>query len=141
MPKPSDIEVAKFLADFRDRAKPAQEGSPVMDELRAFPQWADASYREPGLQPTIAPPPDPRLPPLERAAAQAAQTPPAIAVRQGPGDSRSIVSAEAAQKHNPWANTSPPPSTGLVFMSLDTELPPPYPGVWARRPGGWLRPA
>lgn len=53
MAKPSDIEVAIFLADFRDRTKPEQENSPVMDELRAFPQWADASYRPPGQHPVI----------------------------------------------------------------------------------------
>ncbi len=137
MPKPSDIEVAQFLADFRERAKPEQEVSPVMEELRAFPQWADgAVYRPPVAPPPpkSEPLPDPRLPAHERAAAM-----PKVAVKPGPGDSRSIVSADSVKKQNPWAEASPPPATGLVFMNIDSEVPPPYPGSWERRPGGWLR--
>ena len=143
---PTDIEVAQFLADFRDRAPDQQESSPVYQELAAFPQWAGAQYR--GDEAPVAQiPPDPRLPPLERREAIAAQAaanpqPPSPHDPQPAPAPNAITTGAMGQNTNPWADYNPPPEDGsAVFLNCNTDVRPPFPGEWQRRVGGWFRPA
>jgi len=143
--KLSDVEVAAFLADFRDRPGSEQQASVVWQELAAFPQWANAQYRD-GTTP-LAPPPDPRLPPMERRAAVAAQaaaqgtaagSPTRVA--QGPDGARSIRTADGPGKPaNPWSDFREPEGLGPAFVGCNTDQRPPWSGDWQRRQGGWYR--
>lgn len=145
----TDIEVAEFLAGFRDRPQEDQEASPVYQELISFPGWgAGAQYRdseapapEAPEAPSLEPPPDPRLPALERreaAGEQPESTP--TQVTQNPDASRSITTADRNAESNPWADYNPPPEDGSgAWMPVNTDVRPPYPGDWQRRQGGWYR--
>lgn len=135
----SDVEVAAFLAEFRGRPSADQQASLVWQELAAFPQWASAQYRD--AAPTLAPPPDPRLPAAERRAATEAQSM-ATRVVQGPDATRSIRTADGPGKPtNPWADHREPASGGPAFVACNTDQRPPWTGDWQRRQGGWFRQA
>jgi hypothetical protein len=144
--KITDVKVAEFLAEFRERELEKQESSPIYQELVQFPQWQSARYvaeEAPGTAPT--PPsaelPDPREPARARLAEDRPEpTPqPAAVVSQNPDTSRSITTDAKSNQPNPWVNTGSPPMEGVVFLANDTEVKPPWPGEWARRDGGWLR--
>lgn len=139
----TDIEVAQFLADFRGRPQEQQESSPVYQELVGFPQWAGAQYKSDDDKPTLEPPPDPRLPALERRetlAEQQAGQPQPVQVTQQPSGARAMTTADVGTDTNPWADYNPPADDGSgAWMPVNTDVRPPYPGDWQRRQGGWWR--
>jgi hypothetical protein len=144
--KVSDVQAAEFLAEFRERELDAQEGSPVYQELIQFPQWQSARYvaeEAPGTAPDVpsAELPDPREPARTRLVNERPEpTPqPQAKVAQNPDASRSITTDAKGHMPNPWVNSGAPPAEGVVFLANDTEIPPPWPGDWSRRDGGWLR--
>jgi hypothetical protein len=146
--KVTDVQVAEFLAEFRDRELDGQEASPVYQELIQFPQWQTARYVEdeaPGTAPNVpsAELPDPREPSRTRLATEERPepTPQPQAVVSQNAESRSITTDAKSNMANPWANTGSPPQTGTVFLANETNTPPPWPGEWVRRDGGWLRPS
>lgn len=139
----TDIEVAHFLTEFRARPKEQQEASPVWQELAGFPQWAVAQYRG-DEAPTLEPPPDPRLPALERRealAAQAAANPQADPHEPRPAPDPNVITTGAVGgAPNPWAEYNPPANDGSgVWRGVNTDVPPPWPGNWVRKQGGWWR--
>jgi hypothetical protein len=143
-PSVTDVQVAEFLAEFRERELDVQETSPVYQELVQFPQWMSARYiaeEAPGAAPHNAELPDPREPARSRLTEdRPAPTPqPQPVVSQNADASRSISTDAKSNKPNPWANSGSPPLEGVVFLANDTEQPPPWPGEWVRRDGGWLR--
>jgi hypothetical protein len=143
-PSVTDVQVAEFLAEFRERELEKQEVSPVYQELVQFPQWMSARYiaeEAPGAAPHTAELPDPREPARNRLANEdrPAPTPQPQAVVTQNETSRSISTDTRSNQPNPWANTGSPPADGVVFLANDTEQAPPWPGSWVRRDGGWLR--
>lgn len=142
--KVSDVQAAEFLAEFRERELDVQENSPVYQELIQFPQWQTArivAEEAPGAAPNTAELPDPREPARARLANERPEpTPqPQTAVAQNSDASRSITTDARTNQPSPWVNSGAPPAEGVVFLANDTELPPPWPGDWSRRDGGWLR--
>lgn len=138
----SDQQVADFLAEFRDRSDEVQQSSPVWQELIQFSGWGMASFKPTKNIPRAATeaPPDPRLPAHERAAVlkrQGGVTDDAKAKKPASGSMTTKVTQGAP---NPWAGY-PMPAEGPVFMALNTDLAPPYPGKWRRTPDGWFRDA
>jgi len=136
-----DMEVADFLAKFRERDQKDQEASPVWQELISFPGWGMAEFKEPDSELHILPSelPDPRMPARQRAEFMAKEghvtdepkgqpTPGAITTGHIPGGV------------NPWAETTPPAAEGPLFLGVNTDVPPPFPGNWQRKEGGWFRP-
>ena len=143
--KVSDVQAAEFLAEFRDRELDGQEASPVYQELIQFPQWQTARIvgeEAPGSAPTpSAELPDPREPARTRLAKEdrPAPTPQPQAVVSQNESSRSITTDAKSHQPNPWVNAGSPPQTGTVFLAVETNTPPPFPGEWVRRDGGWFR--
>ena len=146
--KVSDVQVAELLAEFRDRELERQEASPIYQELIQFPQWQTARIvgeEAPGSAPTpSAELPDPREPARTRLPTEDRPEPtpqPQAVVSQNADASRSITTDAKSNQPNPWVNTGSPPQTGTVFLANETNTPPPWPGEWVRRDGGWLRPS
>ncbi len=134
----SDIEVAAFLAEFRERPQERQEASPIWQELASFPQWAGAQYRG-DESPALAPPPDPRLPGIEKQR-QAEESGQPVEVTQQPDGTQAMTTQDTRKAANPWADHRPPPDDGSsVFVAVNTEQRPPFSGDWERRQGGWFR--
>ena len=142
MARPLDeMRVAEFLDAFRERKLEDQQASPVWQALVQFPQWGLAQYKpeKPGPQETQALP-DPRLPPMERAEILREQGIVTDDSKEKSPNTGAMVSSAVGQKQNPWAEYKEP-SPGFAFICLSTEVPPPWPGVWTRRPEGWCRKA
>lgn len=135
----TDQQVAQFLTDFRDRTEEEQQNSPVWQELVQFPGWGMASYspKKKAVKPTEAPP-DPRLPAHERAAVLKAQGGVTDDAKAKAPASGSMTTALTRPQQNPWAMHKIP-APGPAFLSLKTEVPPPFPGSWRRTPDGWFR--
>lgn len=135
----SDQQVADFLAEFRDRPDDVQQSSPVWQELIQFSGWGMASFKPKKNIPRAATeaPPDPRLPAHERAAVLKAQG----VTDDGKGKkpvAGAMTTTSTKGAPNPWAQY-PAPAEGPVFMAVNTDLAPPYPGNWRRTPDGWFR--
>lgn len=141
----TDIEVAAFLANFRDRPQEQQEVSPVWQELSGFPQWSGAQFRGDSA-PTLDAPPDPRLPARERAAEvekqrEANPVPDPHEPRPSPTPNV-MTTGDVGQGANPWADVRPPADDGSgCFVGVNTDVKPPFPGNWRRVERGWYRDA
>jgi hypothetical protein len=136
----SDQQVADFLLEFRDRPDEVQQSSPVWQELIQFSGWGMASFKPKKNIPREATEalPDPRLPAHERAAILKAQGGVTDDAKGKKPSSGAMTTKSTQGAPNPWAQY-PTPGPGPVFVALNTDLAPPYPGNWRRTPDGWYR--
>jgi hypothetical protein len=146
--KVSDVQVAEFLAEFRDRKPEEQEASPVWQELVSFPQWGIAKFVPDKVRPAPEPAgsdaslPDPRLSASARAditKARAEQRPPVAAATKVSGNTIKTDGGAV----NPWADYKCPSLTGALSIALRTNVPPPAsfgdPSKWRQTQDGWSR--
>jgi len=135
-----DQEVADFLATFRDRSQEDQERSPIWQELIAFPGWGMAEFKEADTDLHILPAelPDPRMPAKKRADFMAKE---GHVTDEGKGKPTpgSITSGGMPGAANPWFETRIPSESGPLFLGVNTDVKPPFPGNWVRKEGGWFR--
>lgn len=136
-----DQEVADFLSKFRERDQKDQEASPIWQELVAFPGWGMAEFKEadPELHVLPAEIPDPRMPARKRAEFMADQGHHVTDEGKGKPTPGAITSGQIPGGANPWSETSVPPEGGPLFLGVNTDVKPPFPGNWVRKEGGWFR--
>jgi hypothetical protein len=135
-----DQEVADFLAKFRERDEKDQQASPIWQELVAFPGWGMAEFKEEDIDLHVLPAelPDPRLPARERAEFMAKEGH-VTDEPKGEPTPGSITTGQMPGGPNPWADTAAPPGEGPLFLAVNTDVKPPFPGNWVRKEGGWFR--
>jgi hypothetical protein len=135
-----DQEVADFLTKFRERDQKDQEASPIWQELVAFPGWGMAEFKEVDTELHVLPAelPDPRMPARERAEFMESE---GHVTDEGKGQPTpgAMTTGEMPGGANPWADTKEPPAGGPLFLGVNTEVKPPFPGNWVRKEGGWFR--
>jgi len=138
-----DAEVAEFLEAFKGRTQEEQERSPVWQSLIGFPGWGMARFKLEEVRIPVIPSaelPDPRSTPLEKAEFTRRQEGVAVTDegkgRPTPG---AMTSISMPGQDNPWSDVRTPTEGGPVFLAIKTEVPPPFPGAWERREGGWFR--
>lgn len=137
-----DVEVAEFLSSFRERSQEEQERSPIWQELVAFPGWGMAKFKPEDVKIPLIPSaelPDPRLPPQARADFIRNQDGAVTDEGKGKPTPGAMTSISMPGQANPWADVRTPTGEGPLFLGMNTEVPPPFPGTWERKEGGWFR--
>jgi hypothetical protein len=137
-----DAEVAEFLASFRERIQGEQERSPVWQELVSFPGWGMAKFTPELAKIPIIPTaelPDPRMTAQGRADFVKGQEGAVTDEGKGKPTPGAMTSVAMPGGVNPWADVRRPTDKGPVFLASKTDVPPPFPGAWEKREGGWFR--